>query len=350
MWIKIEKDVFSHPVSVKKLDFLIQLLTWASDKDVPRYHVFVELTTVGQLASYSALSQFNRELIEDEYDLFVNASQEVRYFITNNNNRHNRFNLDESIRFFLQPVSVILENSKNDASFINAIVDHFDVKNEAGLKILREFIDNGWLQYENAGGCGNVKNFIEGKLQSFNALAVKNNRAVYDYLRCTVILDSDKHYPTESFKDLYVELEEYLLKIGVRKYHILAKRSMENYMPDEVVINLTQTKNLNLRSKLNTRWVTLYSNLTAVQKDYLSYNGDFKKDEDGNVVMAKEVAQVYTLSKENIEILRKGLTYPKFKDEFPNLFNDPLVNKKSLSDRAGSDELEMILEKIKSLI
>ncbi|SHN45784.1 hypothetical protein [Chitinophaga sp. CF418] len=342
MWIEIKKDIFENLSDFKSLNFLLQLLTWTPDGSVQRYQVLIDFDKVGQFDSYKQISPFDKELIAAEFDNFVMTGGKTRYYVTNDNKTPNTFNLEESIRFFIQPASIILENSKNDALFIEAIIHHFDGKIENGRQLLKEYINNGWIQFENAGGCGNVKNFIEGKLQSFNNLAQRNNRPNHHYLRCIVVLDSDKHYPGQPQKHEYDALEKYLQGISVTNYHILEKRAMENYIPDDVIIK-------ELNGKANQSWINVYKYLTVDQKDFLSYNTDFSRGEDGKIFLPPLIAAVYVLSQANLEILHKGIEYPRFKDEFPKLFNNALVNKKTLRDRAGSNELEIILDKIKSL-
>jgi hypothetical protein len=94
--------------------------------------------------------------------------------------------------------------------------------------------------------------------------------------------------------------------------------------------------------------------LSDEQKDYLNYKRGFSKEKDdqGNRKELKpEIRSLYSnLSESNFKILDEGFKYPHFKDNFPNLFvSSPHVNNFTLKTRANSDELQLILEKIKMI-
>ncbi|RAU82785.1 hypothetical protein [Pontibacter arcticus] len=344
MWIEISKDIFESK-NYKGFNYLLQILTWNPISSIARYNIVVESENIKETENYNLLSITDKQLIDEEYNHYVNSSGQTKFHITTSLGPNN-YNLEEAIRFFNQPVSIILENSKNDASFITALVSHYDRKLDNGLRVIEEHINNGWIQFENAGGCSNVENFIEGKLQSFNSLSLIHGKQNFSYLRCILILDSDKEYPTQRKKSQYEKLENYLEANGIIPYHILEKRMMENYMPDEVFSELNNA--------VTSSWISVYLTLTKDQKDYINIKNGFPKeyDQNGNRLPIKQdILNLYNISIHNFNILDKGLNFPDFKNKFPLLFSiSTQVNKYTLSRRDGSNELERILEKIRNMI
>ncbi|MBS1519475.1 MAG: hypothetical protein JST50_00650 [Bacteroidetes bacterium] len=345
MWIEITSDIFETKDS-KSFYFIFNLLTWNPSGSVARYNIYTDSRDVSETENYQNLNTDDKKLLDDEFDAYITSNGKIRYTITNNNKGNYSFNLDEAIRFFIQPASIILENNKNDAAFIQAIVHHFEARNSYGAQALMDHINNGWIQFENAGGCSNVENFIEGKLQSFNDLSVKNNAYNYKYVRCMVILDSDKEYSGEGQKPGYTKLESYLISKNLLNYHFLEKRMMENYMPDEVIESLRNNKTV--------AWINVYNILNDEQKNFLNYKSGFSKEKDEKGIrkpLKAEISALYAISKANFDILDNGLNYPNFKENFPALFlSSGHVNKFTLKTRAGNDELERVLDKMKSLI
>lgn len=345
MWVEIAKNTFETKDS-KGFYFILNLLTWNPGNSVSRYNIYVDSRDVNTTANYANLSNEDKKLLDDEFDAFWTTNANVSYYISEQNTNNTTFNLEEAIRFFIQPASVILENNKNDSAFVRAIIHHFDPKIGSGNQALVDFMNNGWIQFENAGGCTNVENFIEGKLQSFNELAAKNGTLNHKYLRCMVILDSDKEFATQAKKQEYIKLEAYLRSKDITNFHLLEKRMMENYMPDEVIDSIDD-KNTKV-------WIDVYRILTAEQKDFLNYKSGFSKEKDDTGVrkpLKTEILALYNIDKTNFDKLDKGLNYAHFKDNFPTLFvKSGLVNKFTLKRRANSDELERILSKIRNLI
>ncbi len=210
-------------------------------------------------------------------------------------------------------------------------------------------MENGWLQFENAGGCSNVENFINGKLQSFNNLP-KDNAC---YLRCFVLLDSDKTHPNAPLKGEFIKLKKFLEDNSI-SFHFLEKRCMENYLPDEVWADVKQTH--------DETWIDAYLNaLSPLQKDYLDIAKGFtKKDKTGQAITPRqdldiEMQQLFdNVSDANFDILDKGWQLPNFKKTFPELFKHHHTHKNTLIQRTAhqqnAKELEHIIEKIKQLL
>jgi hypothetical protein len=248
------------------------------------------------------------------------------------------------LTFFNQPVLILLENSLNDAYLIQAIIYHFD-----NFEKIKRHLENRWIQFDNLGGCKNLKNFINSKLSSFHLLP----KAQFNYLRCFVILDSDRISPTKRKEHKHSDGIHFMRRNKI-KYHILEKRNMENYMPIEV---FKEWKDGQLDG-----WVDAYEHLSEKQKDFFNINVGFsKKNEVGKSILKreeleKEIQDLYSdISEPNYQTLDNGFKLQDFKTDFPKKFTEsPNVNKKTLLNRTSEQEnptefLE-ILQKINDLL
>jgi hypothetical protein len=346
MWVEIKKDIFEKS-DFKSICYILQLLSWFPYGSISRYNLLVDAESIKNTANYEKLiTTFNefKELIDSEFNDFVNNAAHVNFQISTSNkkNESNIFNIEESVRFFNQPFCIILENSKNDAYFVKAIIFHFDTKGR-----VREHLQNGWLKFENAGGCTNLENFIEGELKAFEDLAAKNAKNTSDYYRAFVILDSDKEFPNQPNK--HNLLLETLDSLNIQ-HHVLQKRMMENYMPDEVLEDVSNQPKISDELK---KWLNVYNYLNNEQKDYLKYYDGFNEKVSSLDDLRAEVKSLYIDQSSNFEILKHGFKFKgkEFKNEFPLLFiNSPRVNRNSLKNRANSDELENILQKINNML
>lgn len=344
MWIEIDKTIFEKS-DFKGINYLYQILSWFPNGSIPRYNVFVDLSTVEIFDNYRKLTSIEydlEKLLEEEFNDFVNShpkKSRPKYKVTSDKGQY-CYNIEEAILFFNQPISIILENNKNDSYFIRAIIEYFDKEGT-----VKEHLKNGWIRFENAGGCTNVMNFLKGYFQTYESIALKNNRPENQYFRGFILLDSDKEYPTQVKKKQYEDLEKELKNNGIDNIHILEKRMMENYMPDEVFKALK--KSLKQQDLLD--WIQVYETLTDEQKDYLDYHKGSKISWN---TLTGELAKLYKpISPTNYNKIKDGFKYPDFKTAFPKLFLDsPHVNKQSLKNRVATSELEDILQKIKNIL
>ncbi len=398
MWIEIDNDIFQKS-DFKGLNYLYQILSWYPNHSVPRYKIFIDLLKVENTQNYNQLKGVEtrlKELIESQFDEFITANPRNKrpsYQVTYRKGEK-CFNIEEAIRFFSTPVAIVIENSLNDSYFLKAIFSHFDPKDEHGRRRLVEFLRNDWIQFVNAGGWTNIRNIINGRSQSFEELAKNNSKNPNNYLRCFVLMDSDRQYATNNIQDKE-DLKKWLEDLGI-KVHILNKRAMENYMPDEVIKVLPT---INSKYKQFQKWVNAYDNLNQEQKDYLNYQKGFPKKDVETVINKKKITQkvnkvrneqpidiqtlfpISNIDNTQYDVIDTGLKeFPNFKDEFPKFFhidyyfkektltkrvvvtenNDEflkvnhLINKKNLLTREGgtenSNEFLEILQKINDLL
>jgi hypothetical protein len=245
------------------------------------------------------------------------------------------FSLDEAILYLKQPLGILVENSLTDSHLLRAIFRCYEGKKG----ILNECERNNDLHYENAGGCANMWNWLKAEMEHCN------NRM--KFLRLFVVIDSDKRFPNDSFRNKW--LTNLLNQHGI-PYHVWYKRSMENYLPVQAY---------NSSSAQMGQWRMAYESLTPEQRDYYCVAEGFKKDinvKQPGRFSNPDIAALYnSVGTGNYKILFGGCPLGNFKTSFPALFDDVrYVNRKSLSEitshQSQSDELEQLTKRLKDLI
>lgn len=349
MVIEFTPDVFEIK-DFKAFNHLFQLCTIRD-----RYEIVTDYVKIAGSSVFKRMDFEDQELIIRNFDAQMTKQDSTKkngsnltkadYYIDPNPTEFtNVFNLEEATVFFNQKISIILENSLNDSHFIKAIIEHFD---SAGS--LKLHLRNKWFTFENAGGCTNVENFVNGKLDEFQALP---KDAKY-YFRGFVLLDSDRESPDQHINHKHGKLLKFLKTLDI-PFHVLEKRMMENYMPDEVIDTYSEP---GLRP-----WINAYLFLSPEQKDFLAYvKGFSKKDKAGfpskrRNELEPHVVKLYSgVSDKNFDILDLAFKLADFKEVFPlNFTGSPLINPASLSKKLthqkDNDEFNTILSKINKLI
>lgn len=331
MLINIRSDIFNSLKNFRRFSLLFNVLL-----DDSKHEVFIDFHEIQSTDFYKQLGEIDKETIKLQFTKFVSDSKKKFDYIVQQTETHDRFNIDEAIIYFNQPVLIILENDLNDSHFFNVIFSNFP---EISKKI-RHHKKNAWLKYSNAGGCTNIINHINAIITSYAALPKDNFR----YLRCFVLIDSDKYYPAMKLNNARDTLITFLKDNNI-PHHILEKREAENYIPNEVLVTVGGD------------YLQSYMNLNPTQKDFFDVEKGFHKKDFKNLEV--EIQKLYnSVSTKQYELLRLGMNLPqyekKFKSEFPKLFNHPAVNKTSLKNniahQTDPDEFENIIEKINKML
>lgn len=332
MKVYIHHEIFSDKKGIKLLPYLINLCTYNN-----RHQIYVDYEKVCETKGYENIGNTEKEILKLAYISSVNSNfnAQVKVEILSD---EESFDCEEAINFLNLPVSIILENSLHDSLFLHCIVEHFD---ESGL--LKKHIDQRWIVFENAGGADGMANIIREKFKSFSSWPKKDKKI---YLRCFVLMDSDKlydKYPISNGKTKTLMFLERNLVI----WHVLAKREMENYLPEQI-LKLERNEYLNE-----------YVKLDNLQKDYFDIEKGFQHDRTDSK-MNVQISEFYgDVSKESWKILKQGINTEKFtaknfKSDFAKLFNHKDISKTMLIERCGGtkyeNELNDIIKKIKSLI
>ncbi|MBB6005494.1 hypothetical protein [Arcicella rosea] len=342
MMVEFNNSIFDSN-NFKGVNYLLQLCTYKS-----RYKVFVELTeNIKGTSIFKNLNYDDQQLLIQEYNSIIQSQEAINpsCVICENLSTDQEFNIEEAIRYLIQPVSIILENSKNDSYFLKSIFKHFDTTGNTS-----RHLDNGWIQFENAGGCDNISNFLEGKLQSFNSLP-KANKSIY--LRCFVLMDSDKLHPNMDLSPTKQKTKNFIETHHI-PYKILNKRSVENYLPIETYNQITNSSFDN--------WKASFYRLTDNQKDFLNIaigfsrkNGNGTPKKDRNNVNGETNNLYDSLSQQDYDNLNQGLSQiGDFKTTFPTFFDSNYVSNTNLLEREGGTEVNNefleILQKINDLL
>jgi hypothetical protein len=367
MWINITKNIFEKS-DFKSLNFLYQILSWYPSGSSIRYNIVVDTENVKETANFKKLSSIESNLedfLKLEYVNYV-TSNSIPYKI-NSKKAENSFNIEEAILFFNQPVSIVLENNKNDSQFIRAIITHFGTID--GINKAAEHLSNGWLLFENAGGCKNIPNFMDEFLQRFRKIADKNNRPISDYFRGVIIIDSDKEFELQDSKHTILIAKLNRLGIENAQIHVLGKRMMENYLPKDVFQDIQNQRSAQQNTDLK-EWLEVFLTLNDEQLDFINIadgfppnGGKYDSNESRKPVEA-EILTLFDLSLADVNFkkLDKGFKFKgfdengnletdgSFKKVFPNLFRKNIVNRQTLETRDCNGELQKIAEKINQLL
>lgn len=355
MWIEIREDIFKSN-DLKNIQFLLNIIFETKGSIFSKAKLFLDFQSIKETNLYDNLDSIDQELIEQSVkSSFYENQIDIKYFISNDVNV-NTYNLEEALELLREPLWIVLENSFNDSNFIKSIIYNFDDED----KFVISCIQNRWIDFANAGGSG-AKNQIKGKLDTFNILASKHNCETHKYYRGLVILDSEKNYKSEPKQ--YNSLTDFLQQKNI-KWHILEKRSIENYMPDELMFKIKENKSQSNRTddKDCVNWINTYQYLSDEQKDFLRYEKQPSKNNFQNTDLI-EMNNLHNVSDANYSILEKGINYRdnetvgiqdderRYKNSFPKFFiHSNLVNRASLENRCGGNELKTIFTQIKNLL
>ena len=279
MWINITKEIFQKS-DFKSLNFLYQILSWyPNGSSTSRYNIVINVDEVRATNNYKKLLSIEKNLEEFlnlEYTYYATSGSNINYKIAHSKGQ-NKFNIEEAILFFNQPVSIVLENNKHDSLFIKSIIAHYGDNGESNKA--QEHVKNGWIEFENAGGCSNIPNFIEEFLAKYRLVADKNQREISDYFRGIIIIDSDKEFENQPSKHNKLVQKLKALGIDPLKIHILEKRMMENYLPKEVFEEIKRQSSVQRNSDLKD-WLDVYLNLTDKQMDFINISDGFPPKKD----------------------------------------------------------------------
>lgn len=232
------------------------------------------------------------------------------------------FSIEEAIKYLDQPFSLIIENRLNDAPFFDSLFKHFPKQ----AKKIEEHKEERWFKYEMGGG-STIMHGLRAEMRSFYNPIFKRHAS--EYLRCFVLIDSDRNYPDEELKSDTKKLIQFLERCKV-PYHILEKREMENYLPEDVFSEIAD----------NREFIDAYLRLSPLQKDYFDIEKGF---EDKSLDSFKEeVQQMYkSVQSKDFVVFRKqsldSINGKKnnFKSEFPRLFLSSRVTRDKLLARCA---------------
>jgi hypothetical protein len=339
MTYSFSNDIFQSP-NERHLDLIEKI--WHTSKD--RHFLFIggneNYTVIKESEWYNHLRQSHKEEIDNQVVASFNIGKNKKKLLISNQETTS-FSLIEAYEMLHKPLTVILENMDYDRYFIDALIKNFK---ELGQKI-RKYYDNGWLIYVNGGG-SNIVNVINGLKDRFEKNKSNFPKKSHAYLRTLIIIDSDKRFPTEQevANDKMTTLT--IIKQN-SDYHVMLKREIENYLPDEIFNEIAGNDNFK----------RAYLKLKPIQKDFFDLekgfpdkNFDQLEEEVRNLYKDVNETDKKTFRKESMQFLKIDGKKDNFKARFPMLFESNNINRKNLEARANSKELEVILQKINDLL
>lgn len=319
MRVEILPDIFQNELNKEDLNRLWYVLD--DGKHFLNIDDFDSFDQLKKSSWYLSLSQFKKDIIND---FFVCSSQQVlnTAIVSISDNDLDAFTLKEAIKYLEQPFQLIIENSLNDAPFFDSLIKHFP-ENAAKLKQHKE---ERWFQYDMGGG-SSVRHSIEAKIKSFEGSVYRKN--AHEYLRCFVLIDSDREYPEKLLDTKTVNLIQFLEERNI-PYHILEKREMENYLPQEAYTEIT-SKNVMIDALLS---------LSPLQMDHFDIEDGFKSKsfDDLDVYVQNLLSDISLGNKQifsgySLKSFNGGKN--NFKSDFPKLFLSPKVTKENLLARCA---------------
>lgn len=326
MLIELKEDIFQTD-NLSNLKGVIWMTTFKG-----RYELFADITKIGD--NLDILESADQDVLNERFERWVHEGNPIPEIVVSDSGSPDHFTLEEAIAYLNQPYKILLENSDNDAYFLEALCRNFKKRSR---KITR-FRENLFLEYANAGGKSNIRHFVESELKKYGHLP----KSPENYLRLFILVDSDSEYENDE-KPEVSSLKSYLDTLKV-PYHVLTKREMENYLPDEAFAIIGG----------NQAFIQAYLRLEPEQKDFFDLERGFPNRRRSQVEAEKgePFQHLYqAVSDNDWRVFRNGdMDLNNFKNEFARFFECEYVTQETLQNRvahqANPDELKDILEVI----
>lgn len=291
--------------------------------------------------------KYLRPVYREEVEMYITRSVQSSYpsaaFIVSNQSK-DYYSVIEAREILTKPVTLVLENVENDAHFVRALLKNFKKK---GKKI-EKHLNNGWLQFGMGGG-STIPDLVESEKRRFEKNKDDFPKDNHSYLRYFVLIDSDKLYPNQPLKKEKQDLLRFL-EVNQIPYHVLLKREMENYLPDAVFEEILYSKD----------YIRCYLGLSDIQKDYFDVclgfpNKRFEQLYPEFPEMRALYEGIPDISKDifktkELEMRDENGKSLSVKKELPKLFLSESVTQQGLQNRAGSNELQELLDKISQIL
>ncbi len=172
----------------------------------------------------------------------------LRRIVVTLNPQQGEFIPRQAEKYTAQPLFILMENRFTDGLFLNTILDVLSP--EALTKLIRR-TDGAIIEYDSPGGNGELPKLVE----SYVSKAAKQGIPV----RIIVFTDSDGYFPGDCADDAR-RVADACRAHGI-SYCILHKRTIENYIPDEVLLAWGQHPN-------KKPMIAAFMRLNREQRDY----------------------------------------------------------------------------------
>ncbi len=290
---------------------------------------------------YKALNDINRKLINESIIQSISGLKQKSKVVIITNESGDGYTLVEGEKYLAQPLTIILENSLHDGYFFDSLLKCFSGESK---KIIQHK-DERWVKYGMGSG-SSIMQVIDTELKSFSSAIFTKPK--YKYLHFFVLIDSDKKSKDEDLNHSKLDLIKYLEENEIQ-FHVLEKREIENYLPNEAFVEITD----------NSDYISAYLSLTAEQKDFFDIekglmNKPFVKLDDNIQSLYSDIPDEHKklFRKESLKNINGKKN--NFKTYFPKIFDSSQVTRKSLQKRVSHqddpNELLNILKKVNELL
>lgn len=345
MIYSFSNDIFTN-LSEENWDLIDKI--WHLSKE--RHFLFIgnhdNLTAIKQSEWYNRLRRTHQEQIDCQLVASINVPKSKQKIGVAHQSTETHFSLVEAHPLLNQPLTIVLENIEYDRYFMDSLVKHFSTFGRGKTpNLMSKYYKNGWLIYANGGG-NNIPNVINSAKHRFEINKIDFPKPSCEYIRTFILIDSDKKYPLSD--EVPMDKIQLLNFIKANSpYHVLAKREIENYLPDIVFTEIID----------NQPFKEAFLRLNPVQKDFFDIekgfpDKPFKDLEQPIRDLYEDVSDVdKQIFRKNECIFRKSDgKKDNFKPRFSKLFESSTITRAYLEQRAHSKELEEIIQKINDLL
>jgi hypothetical protein len=244
--------------------------------------------------------------------------------------------LEDASQFLTQPLTIFLENRRNDRDFLETVAILVTVgTNEVGELVsgrdeLKRLYEKSWIKFETGGGLGEVLKYVEEELYD------KPER----YLRCFILFDSDALRPGKPSKNS-IDVVEACHKIPCfdNHYHQLMRRAIENYLPMEVLDEVWAKQQAPRKRK-----VRAFRKLKPHQRHHFNMKKGFQGDAQHSTKVGNLYEDLDALTKQRLTSGFGGKIAELFKQEPPQIKVEWLLQDNQLL------EIEPLVLKILALV
>jgi len=168
-------------------------------------------------------------------------------------------------QFLMQPLTLFLENRRNDSAFLKAVATGVR-KTE-----LNRLLQNNWIKFETGGGITEILEWVK-----------EISTQPEHYWRSFALFDSDALKPGKPSQDSDALVQACDNRVF---YHQLKRRAIENYLP---LAALSVWMGINVHKKVNgfsrQKLVNAFAKLNPEQRHHYNmkngFKGDFKDEQD----------------------------------------------------------------------
>jgi hypothetical protein len=333
MVVEIMLELFNTPTVFRDLDLIVQ---WHFEgEETARHSWYIKddpediSNSLWLQGESSRLGQMARRLVDKYFTDSIYYGSDPHLTVSLSELPDQRYFSPTSAKTILDcPLMLLVENSENDSKFFNAIVRSYDSNDE-----FRDAFSKKWWGYEHAGGMTQFPVRIRQIIEKLPPGAIG--------LRLFVLLDSDLKAKKVQGNPHKQEIENVitLCESNGIPYHILKKREIENYLPNELLqLRIPETHQKTVAELLK---------LNEEQRDYYDLEKGFSRKNPGIFDAIQKGSDAY-------KCLIRGFDRDDFKakQELPKLFEDESLNSDMLERRCKPEpkELKKLLKNFKKLL